>query len=818
MISSTAVDLPDHRRQVMNACVRQSFFPIAMEDLPARDATGIQVSMEMVDQADIYIGVYAWRYGWVPPGSEISITEMEFNRAVERKQRGELKEILIFVMHDEHEILPRSLEADAHAQQKLKRLKERASSGRVRKEFRNSDDLRGLVVEALADFRRRSEAVTITRSAETLHASSVIPVAPIPYIAHPYVLLQTKDVVGRQDELNELTDWITDNKLVPAGTRIFTVVAIGGMGKSALTWKWFQDIAAKQLPNLAGCIWWSFYESDAHWDNFLIRALAYTAKMSEDEVRELSSAEREERLLQLLDQRAFLIGLDGLERILLAYAGMDAAHLPDDNLDQQTANAIADAAGLPDDVRETYFEKHRLRKCADPRAGAFLRKLAMVSSSRVLISTRLYPAELQKPTAEPIGACHALFLRGLTDDDALTLWRAFIGSNQGDRDEDLSTLFRTFGNYPLLLRALAGEVAQYRPAPGNFSRWRKDHPGFDPAALPLKNAKTHVLEYALSGLTQPQRRLLHTLAAFRMPSAWDTVRALATAEGGPCADDRALDAVLTNLEDRGLVSWDKTTNRYDLHPIVRGVVWATLNPAARHDVHGQLHAYFSAIPTPSWQLITSVEELTPAIELFYTLTNLERFEEAYSVFLENIESALLKRLSAGRLLIQLLELLLPNGPNTFPPLETKSKQSAVVNSLALGHDITGEPGKAAFFFERAVKIDQNDRRDRDLSIHLCNLALALWPTGKLRHAEKAIRRAMREAWLRTGYKTRTYGVILGARGEFVEALSFLERELLLRQDKREQGAVSAHIAQCYIWQERDEEVLVCQKRLGIGAN
>jgi len=95
--------------------------------------------------------------------------------------------------------------------------------------------------------------------------------------AHPYSLLQTKDVVGRQIELNLLTDWVTTNKQVPADTRIFNLVAIGGMGKSALTWKWFNDIAPNELPKLDGRMWWSFYESDAHWENFIIRALAYVS-------------------------------------------------------------------------------------------------------------------------------------------------------------------------------------------------------------------------------------------------------------------------------------------------------------------------------------------------------------------------------------------------------------------------------------------------------------------------------------------------------------------------------------------------------------
>ena len=132
MISSTAADLPEHREQVKDAYLRTGIFPIGMEQIPARDATGIKVSLEMVDKADIYIGIYAWRYGWVPDGAEISITEMEFNRALERKERGKLKEILIFLMHENHPLTSaKMVEADAPAQTKLASFKQRAAAGRV---------------------------------------------------------------------------------------------------------------------------------------------------------------------------------------------------------------------------------------------------------------------------------------------------------------------------------------------------------------------------------------------------------------------------------------------------------------------------------------------------------------------------------------------------------------------------------------------------------------------------------------------------------------------------------------------------------------
>ena len=104
---------------------------------------------------------------------------------------------------------------------------------------------------------------------------------------------------------------------------------------------------------------------------------------------------------------------------------------------------------------------------ADPRVGDFLQRLAAVRASRVLATSRLFPTDLQTVTRVPRKGAAAYFVEGLSNDDAVSLWRAFDVS--GSR-EDLVALFNTFGNYPLLIRALAGEVARYRPAPGDFTQ------------------------------------------------------------------------------------------------------------------------------------------------------------------------------------------------------------------------------------------------------------------------------------------------------------------------------------------------------------
>ena len=84
MISSTVLDLPEHREQVRIACEQAGFAPhYMMEHLAGLNRDAIDASLQLVDEADVYLCVLAFRYGTIAPGADNSITEMEFNRALE---------------------------------------------------------------------------------------------------------------------------------------------------------------------------------------------------------------------------------------------------------------------------------------------------------------------------------------------------------------------------------------------------------------------------------------------------------------------------------------------------------------------------------------------------------------------------------------------------------------------------------------------------------------------------------------------------------------------------------------------------------------
>ena len=125
MISSTARELPEHRKQVIDACLRLGMFPRSMEHLPASDSDAVRISVGMVDEAEIYQGLFAHRYGYVPAGSEVSLTEMEYDRAVERGIPR-----LIYLMHEDHPVRAADVEKGPAAV-KLEALKARLAAEHV---------------------------------------------------------------------------------------------------------------------------------------------------------------------------------------------------------------------------------------------------------------------------------------------------------------------------------------------------------------------------------------------------------------------------------------------------------------------------------------------------------------------------------------------------------------------------------------------------------------------------------------------------------------------------------------------------------------
>ena len=100
-LSSTYEDLKDHRRAVIEALRTAGHDVCNMEIYGARSQRPLDACLEDVAEADLYVGLFAFRYGFVPDNNDglnpdgCSITELELRKA---QRCG--KPVLVFLADD----------------------------------------------------------------------------------------------------------------------------------------------------------------------------------------------------------------------------------------------------------------------------------------------------------------------------------------------------------------------------------------------------------------------------------------------------------------------------------------------------------------------------------------------------------------------------------------------------------------------------------------------------------------------------------------------------------------------------------------------
>jgi tetratricopeptide (TPR) repeat protein len=365
-------------------------------------------------------------------------------------------------------------------------------------------------------------------------------------------------------------------------------------------------------------------------------------------------------------------------------------------------------------------------------------------------------------------------------------------------------IFRSVENHPLLIQALASEIANYKKAPGNCEKWLKDHLQFDPTSLPLVQSRTHILGYSLQGLTKSVREVLHMLVGFRMPASYATLDALLVGKEKACGSARELDRALTELEDRGLVGWDREANRYDAHPIVRGVVWQLTDARDQHTVLTALEAHFEPMTTPEWTKVETLADLTSAIERYHTLVGLRRYEDAVRLFYDTLSDATMYRLAAHRERIAWLEAFFTNAEEGLLSLTNERSRAFLLNTLAQSYYFSGQPARATPLFRRAAEIDQLGNED-SLQITQSNWADPLYQIGSLRETETLSRCALISSrkledrfWEAVGL--RNFGRLRCAIGDRFVGMSAVRRALhIARNYPQSEGVGLAQLAEVLMW-------------------
>lgn len=142
-VSSTFTDLKGHRRAVREGIRKLEARDISMEDFGSRDEQPKDECLRLVKESDLFVGIYAHKYGYVPEGDDISLTEAEYEAATIAGLPR-----FIYLVDKEHPWLPDNIdEGDQKA--KLVHFKSALMTKHICQTFQSEDNLTAKVVADL---------------------------------------------------------------------------------------------------------------------------------------------------------------------------------------------------------------------------------------------------------------------------------------------------------------------------------------------------------------------------------------------------------------------------------------------------------------------------------------------------------------------------------------------------------------------------------------------------------------------------------------------------------------------------------------------
>ena len=80
-VSSTYLDNAERRKVVEDAVLVAGMVPVGMERFTASERPTVEKCQQLARQCEVLVCIVAHRYGWIPEGHEVSITELEYRAA-----------------------------------------------------------------------------------------------------------------------------------------------------------------------------------------------------------------------------------------------------------------------------------------------------------------------------------------------------------------------------------------------------------------------------------------------------------------------------------------------------------------------------------------------------------------------------------------------------------------------------------------------------------------------------------------------------------------------------------------------------------------
>jgi predicted ATPase len=204
-VSSTLKELAADRRSVRASIERMGLTPVMFE-LGARPHPPRDLYRAYLEQSDIFVGLYADRYGWVAPGESVSGLEDEYNLAAPGMPK------LIYIKESAGAREPRLTDL-------LDRI--RNDGGASFKYYTDADELGGLVAGdlavLLAERFDRAARPAVRQVDEVVQSDDSAVPAPL------------TELIGREEEVDRIRGLLTTESV-----RLVTLVGPGGIGKTRI--------------------------------------------------------------------------------------------------------------------------------------------------------------------------------------------------------------------------------------------------------------------------------------------------------------------------------------------------------------------------------------------------------------------------------------------------------------------------------------------------------------------------------------------------------------------------------------------------------
>jgi pyrimidine deaminase RibD-like protein/tetratricopeptide (TPR) repeat protein len=540
---------------------------------------------------------------------------------------------------------------------------------------------------------------------------------------------------GRIAERASMTEWLCRRGAVGAKP-VMMLTAIGGMGKSSLTWLWAKhDVAGEEVPGIASepeeisrrcrvepgwqrglrILWFSFYQHEGggdfrrfleeainHFSSGTIAALDYRHGGDLDYVRLTRD------LLAVLRDRRSLIIWDGAERLLNEYAGVNPIDIENVPVERRGAERM-------------------MRRAADIRVAQFLWGLTGQTSTKLLISTRLAFSDLDN-----VAAAGVLPLHGIDSESAVRFLQ-----RRGIRGPARMLLeaCTDYEFHPLSLSNLAAALQEDFEHTADIRGRRPEDPG-----VPVDERRRHVLALAYERRGSARQELLSRLAAVRSYIPKEMHRWLMSSRDSDSTATLGRD--IYELVRHSLLR--ELAGYYEIHPVVRYFAYSRLSE--KRETHKALARYYEALAKGiDLSRVETLEEISPVIESCYHFARAGEYQHMLSQLYFNSERSLGKvlffRFGAYRICLSLALELFPRGAD-HPPSVPEDEQARVLQNVGSYHAYLGNPRAAVEFLRRAAAVVTSSSSIPRGDIY-ADLGYCLTHLGQLEEAEDNLKEMAR---------------------------------------------------------------------------